>query len=149
MCLIVDASAVGTLLAQPSAVRVWLAGTRGSPRLVADGKLRKEMAHLNEVKRLLVELERAGKLRPVAPARLQEEEARLRAKAVCRSNDHHVLALGIVSGARTLATSDHDLAADFRNRLIINKPRGRIYRDPAKHAHLLGHTPRSCGVSSR
>jgi hypothetical protein len=57
-----------------------------------------------------------------------------------------VLALAIMTGARTLATFDNALAHDFRNADYISHPRGKIYRDPDRHARLLRHTPPSCGV---
>jgi predicted nucleic acid-binding protein len=147
VCLIVDANAAEQFLARASAVTNWLLGTRGEPRLVAAGKLREELVQHAAVHRLLVELERAGRLRSADAERLQQEEDRLSASRRCRSNDSHVLALAILSGARTLATFDNALAHDFRNAAIINKPRGRIYRNPTSHAHLLRHTP-SCGVRS-
>jgi hypothetical protein len=93
-------------------------------------------------------LNRAGRLRSADANRLRQEENRLRAGHRIESNDIHVLALAIVSGARTLATFDNALTRDFRNAAIINGPRGDIYRNPASHAHLLRHTPVSCGVRS-
>jgi hypothetical protein len=147
VCLIVDANVAGRFLAQPGAIVDWLFGDRGIPRLVAAGKLREELAVLTEVRRLLVTLERAGRLRSADPHRLQTEEARLRIANRCVSNDHHVLALALVTGARTLATDDGALARDFKNVHLIAAPRGKIYRDPGIHGRLLGHTPKSCGIS--
>ncbi len=146
MCLIVDADAAGRFLARPSPLRNWLLGQKGNPRLVAAGALMKELVQLDAVRRLLRELNRAGRLRPADAGRLQQEEDRLRSDGRCQSNDHHVLSLAIVTGARTLASFDNDLARDFRNAELIRGPRGSIYRDPAAHAHLLRHTPASCGV---
>jgi predicted nucleic acid-binding protein len=147
VCLIVDADASDEFLAKPGAVRDWLLDGRKSPRLVAAGKLREELARAGDVRRLLTQLERAGRLRPADAAELRREEDRLRADGRCRSNDRHVLALAVVSGARTLATFDNDLARDFRNAEIICRPRGSVYRNPAAHARLLRHTA-SCGVRS-
>lgn len=148
MCLIVDANAADQFLARQSAVTDWLLGKQGEPRLVAAGTLKEELARLAAVRRLLVDLDRAGRLRSADAERLRQEENRLCAGRRCRSNDSHVLALAIVSGARTLATFDNDLAHDFRDAEIISRPRGSIYRDPTTHAHLLRHTPVSCGVRS-
>lgn len=148
MCLIVDANVAPKFLAQPSAVVDWLFGDRGTPRLVAAGKLREELARNDTVRRQLVALDRAGRLRSADSQILRQEERRLSSNRICTSNDRHVLALAIVSGARTLATNDNALAADFRNKSIIDKPRGKIYRDPDTHAHLLCHTS-SCGLRSR
>ena len=46
---------------------------------------------------------------------------------VCKSNDLHVLALALVSGARLLYTNDTALIDDFGNRDIVARPRGKIY----------------------
>jgi hypothetical protein len=146
VCLIVDANVAARFLSQPNPVIHWLLGERGNPRLVAAGKLRKELARHADVTRLLVRLEQAGRLRSVEASGLRQEEARLHAAGLCVSNDHHILALAILSGARTLATDDNGLADDFKNARIISRPRGKIYRDPAAHARLLRHTPASCGV---
>jgi hypothetical protein len=144
--LIVDAN-VRNLLSQPkSHVNAWLNGQRGKPRLVAAGRLLQELSGHVEVRKRLVELERAGRLRRPDSDKLGQEEARLRRGGLCVSNDQHVLALAIVSGARTLATDDDDLTSDFKNKAIINAPRGSVYRETPQHRRLLGHTPRSCGV---
>lgn len=148
MCLIVDTNTAGDFLAQRSAIRDWLLGDRGSPRLVAAGRLLEELVRNNAVQRLLRVLEQAGRLRSVSSDVLRREEAQLQTSALCRSNDLHVLALAIASGARTLATFDDNLTSDFRNPRIINGPRGSIYRNPALHRHLLRHTPQSCSVQS-
>jgi hypothetical protein len=115
---------------------------------VAAGKLREELAQNTDVRRQLVQLDRAGRPRSADPERLQREEQRLRAAAAGQSNDLHVLALAIASGARTLATDDNALAADFRNKRLIDHPRGSIYRDPEVHGRLLRHTS-SCGINAR
>jgi hypothetical protein len=148
MCLIVDANSAARLLVNDAAVLRWLLGSSGSPRLVAAGKLREELVRLESVRRILLQLDRAGRLRTVAPAALTDQERRLKANVFCKSNDHHVLALAVVSGARTLATLDNALTQDFHNPRVINNPRGKVFQDPTKHAHLLCHTP-SCGVSAR
>ena len=149
VCLIVDANIAGVFLAKPSPVVDWLFGERGNPRLVAAGRLREELAANHQVRRQLVALDRAGRLRSSDLQKLGQEENRLRADRACTSNDPHILALAIVSGARTLATDDNKLAGDFTNSKIVNRPRGKVYRDPQRHAHLLRHTPESCGVDNR
>jgi predicted nucleic acid-binding protein len=145
VCLIVDANVAFQFLGEPGPVINWLFGVAGEPRLVASGKLREELARHNAVRRLLVRLEQAGRLRSCKSADVLESELRLRGAGHCLSNDHHILALAIVSGARTLATLDDDLTKDFKSRKIISGPRGSVYRDPDAHGHLLRHTG-SCGV---
>jgi hypothetical protein len=103
---------------------------------------------IQDVRLYLVELERAGRLRfNFSDKALHEEENFLRKAGMCVSNDLHVLALAIVSGARTVATRDQALSKDFRNKAVVDSPRGSIYRDPGKHGHLLCHTS-SCGVQA-
>ena len=51
----------------------------------------------------------------------------LRQRAVCRSDDEHLLALALVTGARLLYTNDAALIADFKNREIVANPRGKVY----------------------
>src|SRR5580692_11429542 len=87
VCLIVDANVAPKFLVQSSAIIDWLFGQRGTPRLVAAGKLREELAKSDGVRRQLVQLDRAGRLRSADPKRLQPEEKRLRAGATCASND--------------------------------------------------------------
>lgn len=148
MCLIVDANVAAEFLGKACAVLDWLLGEKGEPRLVASGLLREELVRLDEVRRILLRLDQAGRLRTADATALTREERHLHSAGVCRSNDCHVLALAIVSGARTLATLDDDLTADFKDQDIINRPRGKVYRDHVAHARLLGHTPSSCGVKS-
>jgi hypothetical protein len=142
--LIVDANLRNLLSDRDSIVNGWLSGQRGNPKLVAAGKLLEELAGKDDVRKRLVELERAGRLRRTDGVRLEEEETLLRNSGRCVSNDHHVLALAIVSGARTLATDDDELIRDFKNKAII-APKGSIYRDTPEHQHLLQHT-KSCGI---
>jgi hypothetical protein len=148
VCLIVDANVRNLLSERNSLVNAWLNGQTGNPRLVAGGKLLEELANKEDVGKRLIELERAGRLRSPDRTMLSWEETRLRRDGRCVSNDHHVLALAIVSGARTLATNDDDLIGDFKNKAIIDQPRGSVYRDVPEHKRLLRHTPESCGVHS-
>ena len=68
----------------------------------------------------------------------------LRRRDVCNSNDQHVLALALVSGARLLYTNDAALIADFKNRQIVANPRGKVYTTAENsevtnaHRRLLG-----------
>jgi len=55
---------------------------------------------------------------------------------ICRSDDIHILALARAGGARLLYTEDKDLKKDFKNKAIIDDPRGKIYSG-AKNKRLL------------
>lgn len=121
-------------------MRTWLLGPRGNPRLVVGGSL--------TVEKLLVQLIRAGCLRKIAPNAVDAESKALAKRAICRSNDLPVLALAIITGARTIATYDEALIEDCKNQEILSSPRSKIYRNPALHQRLLGHAS-SCGVKAK
>ncbi len=73
------------------------------------------------------------------------KEKELKKARLCKSNDGHIIALAIVSGARTLCSNNKrkkHLFADFTNKALIDDPRGGVYQNPS-HRHLLAHTP-SC-----
>ena len=149
MCLIVDANLSSTLLGEKSDVRKWLLGQQGNPRLVVGGLRTHELRKLDHVRKFLVVLQQAGRLRQCHAESLEGEFKKLGKQKICTSNDLHVLALAIVSGARTIATNDEALIRDFKNPNIMPRPRGKIYRDPSIHRNLLGHTPITCGVKAK
>ncbi|MYH42126.1 MAG: hypothetical protein F4017_01170 [Acidimicrobiaceae bacterium] len=51
----------------------------------------------------------------------------------CRSDDHHVIALAQISGARLLFSNDKDLHKDFKNRQLIDQPTGTVYSTLARN----------------
>ncbi len=57
-----------------------------------------------------------------------KEENRLKLEGNHKSNDLHVLALALVSGAHLLYTHDQLLIDDFKNNNIITGNRGKIYK---------------------
>ena len=58
--------------------------------------------------------------------RLERDKAN-RMEGSCRSNDTHVIALARIGGARLLYSKDLALHQDFRNKQLIDDPRGQIY----------------------
>ena len=102
----------------------WLDSSRGA--LVIGGGLRRE---LGEYRRFQVWLETAvqfGRARQIGDTPVDNETGVLETQDI-RSDDPHVLALARISGARLLFTNDDDLQRDFKNRDIVNNPRGVIY----------------------
>ena len=53
-----------------------------------------------------------------------------------KSNDLHVIALARISGARLLYSDDKKLRKDFKNKHLVNSPRGKVY-SKEDHQHLL------------
>ena len=70
---------------------------------------------------------RNGRARSVPDEVVDDHASRLRREGGCISNDPHVLALALVSGARLLYTNDTALIEDFGNREIVARPRGKVY----------------------
>ena len=64
----------------------------------------------------------------------------------CESDDEHVIALANIGCGRLLFSNDRALQRDFRNRELVNNPRGRVFttiRDKrlnTVHRNLLGRT---------
>lgn len=134
MCAIVDANVVGELWDTSSSeagqgFRGWIEGPNG--RLVVGGKLRQELGSY-EATRFLRELDLAGKLTSVDDQHVNRLAASLKRRpsshpGSCRSDDHHVIALAQISGARLLFSNDRALHQDFKNTSLIDQPPGTVY----------------------
>lgn len=157
MCAIVDASAVSEVFGGKRTdagreFRDWLDNGRG--RLVVGGKVLKELTQNGNFKRWFLEVRRSsGRVRQFRAATVREQEERLDLGLI-RSNDPHVVALALVSGARLLYTNDKRLQRDFTDRQLISGVEGRIYtsrptagRFTDDHQALL-QAPNLCGGQS-
>ena len=129
MCAIVDASVAGEVFGSsrtPAGKEFfnWVNQRRG--RLVTGGKL---LAELNKtparewVRQALI----SGQIRAMDEGDVEAKTRELRRENVCRSNDPHVIALALISGARLLYSDDEALQNDFKTKNLIDKPRGRVY----------------------
>ncbi len=131
MCLIADASTFGDLLAVPATadaapIHAWL--QRGGTLVYSTGgRLGAEVERSPHLKRKLLDYVRAGRARLIPHEGFAEDEQALSGRSDLRSNDSHVLALARASGTRLLYTRDEALKSDFKNKEIIDRPRGRIY----------------------
>lgn len=130
MCGIVDANVVYEVFGdgRPPAGRHffdWLSSPRG--RLVVGGDLRRELSRDHRFVRWLGAATRVGRARMMSDEDVDARTDELRRRDVCASNDEHVLALALVSGARLVYTNDAALIADFKNREIVSNPRGKVY----------------------
>ena len=68
----------------------------------------------------------SGRVERVSDEEVEAETVRLAKRKACGSNDEHVIALALVSGARLLYSNDRDLGDDFRNKNLMNPP-GKVY----------------------
>lgn len=149
MCLIIDANKLAVTFSEPRSepakpILEWLFKKDGC--LVYGGtKMAKEIERVGEARRSLLELVRAGRARKCDDARVDAEQATV--AHLCRSDDSHVIALARVSGARVLYSGDENLHCDFKNRALVDKPRGKVYQTSA-HLRSLRHS-RACKSQMR
>ena len=146
MCLILDTNRFGDALSDPPAPAYvpllrWLTDPDGDGALVFGGtKYRREIDKLEKARLFFVNRCRAGRAYLVDQGIVDTEEARLCAAKACTSDDEHVVALARMSGARIVCTEDRALWRDVRDKKLLDRPRGRVYRT-ARHKSLLHHDP--------
>lgn len=147
MCAIVDNNAANEVFGRspPEAgrhFRRWLGSRNG--RLVVGGRLLEELKGSSEFREWFQQNELSGRLLQVSVEEVGRQEERIKRSRLRTSDDEHVLALAIASGARLLYTNDNLLMNDFRNPNIVPGPRGRIYTTKDRkdfrpaHRKLLG-----------
>ena len=147
MCGIVDANVANEVFGEdcsPAGGRFfdWIASPRG--QLVVGGELRRELSRDHRFVRWLGSAIRYGRGRAIPDEAVEERADDLRRRDICKSDDEHVLALAVASGARLLYTNDNSLMDDFRNRNIVPGPPGKIYTTKDRkdfrpaHRKLLG-----------
>ncbi len=69
----------------------------------------------------------AGNVREFKEPEIKRLKTGLLDERRCKSDDPHVLALAQVSGARLLYSNDKNLQRDFKNKKLIDQPRGKVY----------------------
>ena len=129
MCAIVDASVAGEVFGsspQPAPKRFFDWVNKGSGRLVAGGKLLRELESSSEFRKWASVAVSAGKMRIVNEGKVSARTEQLIEEGMCRSDDPHVLALAQISGARLLYSNDIDLREDFKDSRLI-RPEGHVY----------------------
>lgn len=127
MCAIVDANVAREVFShdRPDAGAEffkWI--NREGRRLVTGGKLLEELERTSArewVRQAMI----AGRIRTEDDSEVDTRATELR--DFCISDDPHVIALAQVSGARLLYSNDQDLHRDFRNKRLIDGPRGSVY----------------------
>ena len=130
MCAIVDANVANEVFGDgcsPAGQSFldWLSSPRG--QLVIGGELRRELSRSHRFVRWLGSAIRYGRAQSLADEEVEARTDELCQREICRSDDEHVLALALVSGARLLYTNDAALIEDFKNREIVQNPTGKIY----------------------
>lgn len=142
MCAVVDANVANEVFGNTRTQAGkqffdWLSSPRG--QLVVGGKLLEELGRSGDFVRWLKVAIRSGRARSVTKQETETQENELRRREVCTSNDVHVLALALVSGARLLYTNDAALIADFKNRKVVANPRGKVYTTARNASFTSAH----------
>ena len=131
MCAIVDANVVSEIFGSnlpPAGEKFfdWL--NKGNGRLVVGGKLLEELEKSSaDFRHWGREAQLAGKMKIEDKSKVDAKTEQIQSKGVIRSDDPHVIALAQVSGARLLYSNDGSLQQDFKNKKLIDDPRGKVY----------------------
>ena len=143
MCAILDANVVGQVFGtdRPAAGQAFFRWIDSGPgRLVVGGRLRRELdrgSHHFRQWRLQAVL--AGRVTLLNDDAVDGRARALEQQNACRSDDPHVVAAAQLGGARLLYTNDGALQADFDDKALIDRPRGKVYstrkRDDLTPAH--------------
>ena len=144
MCAIIDANVADEVFGsnRPEAgveFFKWIS-TRG--RLVVGGKLLEEL-NRTSAREWARQALNAGLIRNVGEGDVNARTKKIQNESIYNSDDPHVLALAQISGARLLYSNDPGLQDDFKNKSLINYPRGKVYstrkhrRFENSHKHLL------------
>jgi hypothetical protein len=140
MCLIVDANLCSVVFKKTSdtdykKLRDAIFSNRLT--LIHGGKLTQEYG-VAGVLNVIALLSQSGRAFRVSSALIDAQLAQIEEQ--CSSNDAHVIALARADRQRghLLCTNDQALQTDFKNKSLIDKPRGTIY-SPTRHKASLAN----------
>ena len=147
MCAILDANVVGQVFGEnrPAAGQEffeWINSGRG--RVVLGGRLRRELDRNDSFQRWRRQAGLAGRAELLPDETVDDRTRQLERAGACRSDDPHVVAVAQLSGARLLYSNDANLQADFGNKKLVDRPRGKVYSTQRRrdltgdHRRLLG-----------
>lgn len=140
MCLIVDANLCSVVFKDTKdtaykSLRDAIFSNR--VMLIHGGKLSKEYERAG-VLPLIALLAQSGRAIKIDDALIDAQLLQIR--GACLSNDDHVIALARADRkrARVLCTHDEALRGDFKNKSLIDRPRGTVY-SPSRHKASLAN----------
>jgi hypothetical protein len=111
-------------------------GKMPNAKIVYGGHLTTEYIRSNALRRILIQLDRAGRARRVDDKSVNQEAAVVTNSGLCRSDDQHIIALARVGNVRLLCSHDTNLHTDFKNKDLLSNPRGKVYQN-SSHNELL------------
>lgn len=109
----------------------------GNGKVIAGGQLKTELLRCS-FGRLYRELILAGRILEIHEGEVNQLARALEKNTI--SNDSHIIALAMLSNCRLLFSRDKTLQKDFKNKDLINNPRGKIY-SKRQHKSLLRWCP--------
>jgi len=132
VCAILDANAIHELF-QPSKFEAgrefieWINSGKGI--LITGGKAYQEfrVGLSKEGRNWAQQARLSGKLQVINKEKVDKKTERIKASASYKSDDPHILALAQISGARLLYSNDPKLQKDFKDKALIDNPRGKVY----------------------
>ena len=141
VCMIIDANVMGKFLREPEnedcdPIYRWLR-SGGKIMYSWGGQFKYEIGV--SAKSKLSELAAKGNAILVDAEKFHDIERDIMIRNLCKSDDFHILALANFTGARVLYTKDRNLIKDFKNKILIDNPRGRIYSSKS-NAGLLNQS---------
>ena len=96
-------------------------------RLVVGGELLDELDKHQSFRTWRSVARQYGRIQIVGRKIVDSLANQLRSSNSCNSNDAHVIALAQVSGARLLFSNDKSLHQDFKDKRLIDEPRGKVF----------------------
>ena len=97
----------------------WL-NERGG-KLIVGGKLLEELSGPQNFQMWLREALLSGRAKRINDDSVDTKTEAVKRSGICRSNDHHIIALAMIGGARLLFTNDGSLKDDFKQNIHAGK----------------------------
>ena len=156
MCAIVDADVAHEVFGEtptPAGDEFFKWVKEGRGHLVVGGKLLEELEYASPGFRLWArQLLLSSRMTILDEGQVKQRTSKIDRDDKHKSTDPHILAVAQLSGARLLFTNDKPLEQDFRNKSLIDQPRGSVYhtndihtrndnkRFSRTHKRLLGNS---------
>ena len=134
MCVIIDASMMGDFVNKRKntvPLRKWLDQRKGKLISPPSGTLL-DAEYRGKFKRALARYRRTGVAVPISASAEEVKNLSDEIEPQLKSDDPHIIALAIVSGAKLLASNDEKLGEDFKEHIS----KGKVYKY-ATHESLL------------
>lgn len=128
MCAVLDANISGELFAKdrPPIADLFFRWMNRRGLIVVGGEQLDELQRNGNASKWLLQGRLAGNVQEAPLDLVKDKIEELQRRSDLLSNNHHVLAVALVAGARLLFSNDLNLQTDFTNRDIVDPP-GRVY----------------------